>query len=318
MRFRTVRVTKFQSIQDSTEFEIGSVTCLVGKNESGKTAILRSIYRLNPITQTGTEFVAAHDYPRSEFVSYEADVEAKRIEPANVVHATFGLELEDVSAISDRFGADCLPSTDSPVIALSRGYDNVLRIQDFPIDTLSALHHRIAVSDLPQQLASELQHQDSIEAVRVTLSNADASESVNELAQFVDHVCAVGMAQYVFAEVLHPRLPKFMYFDEYSQMKGEDNLDALMQRVENNELDESDYPLLGLIKLAGLKLEHLLNLDETETLIARLEAAGNELTQRVLRYWSQNRHIRLKFDIRPAQPKDGGWNGFGYQYPRSR
>ena len=88
-------------------------------------------------------------------------------------------------------------------------------------------------------------------------------------------------------------------------MKGQDNIDALMDRVSNNELEESDHPLLGLIDLAGLSLQQLIDADETETLIARLEAAGNQLTQSVLRYWSQNRHIRMKFDIRAARPQDG-------------
>ena len=39
--------------------------------------------------------------------------------------------------------------------------------------------------------------------------------------------------------------------------------------------------------------------------MARLEAAENQLTQKVLTYWSQNRHLRMKFDIRPALPEDG-------------
>ena len=79
----------------------------------------------------------------------------------------------------------------------------------------------------------------------------------------------------------------------------------LPQRVNDRSLKESDQPLLGLIDLAGLKLQQLADADETETLIARLEAAGNQLTQTVLNYWSQNRHIRMKFDIRPARPQDG-------------
>ncbi len=40
MKLTKARVREFQSIQDSTEVEIGDVTCLVGKNESGETALL--------------------------------------------------------------------------------------------------------------------------------------------------------------------------------------------------------------------------------------------------------------------------------------
>ena len=104
---------------------------------------------------------------------------------------------------------------------------------------------------------------------------------------------------------LKDRVPKFLYFDEYYQMKGQDNLDALLNRTESGDLDDSDLPLLGLIGLAGLRLNQIVGATDTETLIARLEAAGNQLTTRVLTYWSQNRHLRMKFDIREARPQDG-------------
>ena len=100
-------------------------------------------------------------------------------------------------------------------------------------------------------------------------------------------------------------LPKFLYFDEYFQMKGHDNLDALRDRVKSKALEHHDYPLVGLVELAGLDLDQLVAPGRTQALIAKLEAAENRLTRKVLTYWSQNRHLRLKFDIRPAQPEDG-------------
>ena len=43
MRLSKVQIREFQSIQDSTEIEVGPITCLVGKNESGKTAVLKAL-----------------------------------------------------------------------------------------------------------------------------------------------------------------------------------------------------------------------------------------------------------------------------------
>ena len=37
--------------------------------------------------------------------------------------------------------------------------------------------------------------------------------------------------------VLRNRIPKFLYFDEYYQMKGKENFDALRQRMEQNTLE---------------------------------------------------------------------------------
>lgn len=44
-------MAKFKSVTDSTPFNSDSaVTALVGKNESGKTALLEAMYRAKPIT----------------------------------------------------------------------------------------------------------------------------------------------------------------------------------------------------------------------------------------------------------------------------
>ena len=65
MKLTKVRITEFQSIQDSTEFEIGDVTCLIGKNESGKTALLKALYRLNPINESNGNFDVTGRLPAS-------------------------------------------------------------------------------------------------------------------------------------------------------------------------------------------------------------------------------------------------------------
>ena len=36
----------------------------------------------------------------------------------------------------------------------------------------------------------------------------------------------------------------------------------------------------------------------------KLEGAGNYLTKRIVKYWSQNQHIKMEFDVRDAKPED--------------
>ena len=108
MRLITVRITDFQSIQDSTEFEIGDVTCLVGKNEAGKTALLKALYRLSPIVEADGEFDVTDDYPRQKVTDYKDDVEAGRRKPTQVVEATYALEPDDITAVEEVFGSKCL------------------------------------------------------------------------------------------------------------------------------------------------------------------------------------------------------------------
>jgi len=48
MKLTKVRVQNYRSVEDSEEFEIGDLTCLVGKNEAGKTALLSAMRGLKP------------------------------------------------------------------------------------------------------------------------------------------------------------------------------------------------------------------------------------------------------------------------------
>ena len=87
-------------------------------------------------------------------------------------------------------------------------------------------------------------------------------------------------------------------------MRGCENIEALQQRIANGALIPSDHPLIGLIALAGLQLEELVNPTRTQELKNKLQGAGNHLSKQMLRYWSQNKHLRLAFDVRPASPGD--------------
>lgn len=112
------------------------------------------------------------------------------------------------------------------------------------------------------------------------------------------------MSYYVFNSLVWPRSPKFLYFDEYYQMEGQANLDALIAREDKDELEDSDYPLIGLINLARLDHRKLVATKNTTELKNKLEGAGNHLTTRIVKYWSQNRHIQMRFDVRDARPED--------------
>src|SRR2546422_9811583 len=72
MKLVTVQVKNFRCIEDTTSFSIEQVTCLVGKNESGKTAILQALERLNPFDQNRQSYDKLRDYPRRYFADYAA------------------------------------------------------------------------------------------------------------------------------------------------------------------------------------------------------------------------------------------------------
>ena len=123
MKLIRVHIKEFQSIQDSTEFDIGDVTCLVGKNEAGKTALLKALYHLNPNSESDGDFDVTDDYPRGTVEDYKDALEKEAREPAEVVLATYELEPEDVAAVEERFGPQCLKD-EHPTVTVSKGYSN--------------------------------------------------------------------------------------------------------------------------------------------------------------------------------------------------
>lgn len=62
MKLVHVNIQRYRSISEPTEFDVEpDVTALVGKNESGKTAVLQSLYKSDPVDLA--KFDPDLDYP---------------------------------------------------------------------------------------------------------------------------------------------------------------------------------------------------------------------------------------------------------------
>ena len=303
MKLTRLRITNFQSIWDSSEFDVSDITCLVGKNEAGKTALLKALYRLNPIRESDKDFCESIDYPRRGLVDYQYGVANGTREIAQVVQATFTLDVNCLELIKNKYGEGCLQNGEVTV-ALNKGYSNELTYSELNVDQESALNYLATKANLLDCLREKIGTRLTVSNVTEVLKDVEQTESSQQLLQYLTAMPDGDIEKDIYEKIVVPNIPKFLYFDEYYQMKGQDNLNALKDRFDRGSLEKSDEPLIGLIELAGLNLEQLTTTAQTEILIARLEAAENQLTDKVLNYWSQNHHLRMKFDIRPGQPED--------------
>ena len=301
MKLTKVHVTEFQSILDSTEFDVGDVTCLVGKNEAGKTALLRALYRLNPIVPEDGDYSVTDDYPRWNVEDYRLAVEGGGRQHATVARAVFELDKPDIAAVEAVFGAGALVNTS---VTIWKGYDNQ-RYFSLNVDDVASLRYLVGKREFTPEAQGELEKCDTVEKMATALDTLEGTEDVVELKGLVAQIQKEGeLSHYIFKVLLWPRVPRFLYFDEYYQMKGHAQIEALKERMEKKKLDSSDHPMLGLINLARLNLDALLNPARTRELKNALEGAGNHLTKRVVKYWSQNRYLELRFDVRPGRPED--------------
>jgi predicted ATP-dependent endonuclease of OLD family len=303
MKLKRVHATEFQSIRDSNSFEIGDITSLVGKNEAGKSTVLQALYRLNPIIVADGKFDITDDYPRADVEDYRIDVETKKREPATVIRATFELEADEMAPIIAELGAETCPSSE---IELSKGYADGPGQFSFSLKTSEAkgLQHLIKNGALHPDVESKLTTVAKAAEARAVLVGEEQTESVTKLIATLQQIEQHGMSRYVYDRHIAALVPRFVYFDEYYQMHGFENIEQLKQRKASNQLKSSDHPMLGLIELARLNLEDMLNPQRTQELVNKLEAAGNYLSKRVLKYWSQNKHLSMRFDVRPARPGD--------------
>lgn len=299
MRLTKVHITEFQCIRESNEFEIGDITCLVGKNEAGKTAILQALRRLNPI-EGDDSYSVTDDYPRWDVEDYRQEVESGRMEDATVVRATYALEPSDIEVVEEIFGSKAIKE---PVLTLRKGYSNKVSI-GISVDEAAVLSYLISKHDLSSDLKVKLQEVKTVREILQILGEAEQTEAVRTLAQTLDPMQVEGLDYYIYKSLLYPRVPKFLYFDEYYQMHGCANIEQLKTRIDQDALQEPDHPLIGLIKLARLDLDQLLNPLRTLELKNKLEGAGNHLTRKIINYWSQNKHLQMRFDVRPGQPQD--------------
>lgn len=301
MKLARVHVTEFQSVRDSGAFEIGDICCLVGKNESGKTAILQALYRLHPFIEAHGRYSVTDDYPRWDVEDYRLSVEAGRRPPARVARAEFVLDNDDRQAVEAVAGPGALRGN---AIAIAKGYDNVLRFE-CQVDEDAVFRHMLSQHPLPQHVTEQLVGATTITDTLGILGRAEPTDPVRKLAAILREVqFRRGFGPYIAEAVLAPRLPRFLYFDEYYQMQGRANIEGLKARIAEGRLEPSDYPLLGLIHRARLRIDDLLDPARTRDLKNRLEGAGNHLTRQIVRYWSQNKHLQLRFDVRPARRDD--------------
>lgn len=283
MILRSAQIRDYKSITNSGEVRIEEdVTCLVGKNESGKTAFLESLYRLNPVpTGHPDTFVPLRDFPRPRYTD-----DGKAVEGVHPIAAMFELEPSDAEAVAAAVGEGVLLST---TIEVSRSYGNVL-YWDFEADEEAAVRHLV---DLHGAKASLAQGCSTVEQLARKLDTQAESGGVTPPPALHEAARSLDVNESII-EALETRLPRFFYFDEYSELPGRVSI-TLLQHTPEEDLSAEERTALSLLRLAGVEGAEFTE-DQYEARRASLEAASSTITREVFEYWSQNKNLRVTFD----------------------
>lgn len=326
MRLKSFRVRNYRSINDSGEIMASRITALLGRNESGKSNLLRALHSLNPIS--GFEALKPiKDFPRH-----------KRLEECTdntpVLSTTWVLDDDDKEAL-----IEIIPrATDVSTVVIGRKYGKT-RTVEFPelkaiafdeADTKNKVKKIAAAvraaaqkqeapaaldaaADAYETVSSATKVRDTwanqaavaAKALRTALAGADADltdkqeETLSELEELADMIVGDKESQQNARNWAIGAIPKFIYVDEYPELDGHQDIAAYIQRKSQSQLDVSDKNFEKLCKVAGLNPEGLQKLhgqNDYETRNQLANRASAVVTGEIKRLW-KDRPLKIRFNL---------------------
>lgn len=315
----------FRCVIDSDWVLVHPLTAIVGKNESGKTTLLKALHRFNPFHSE--PYVLNRDWPRGE---------RDKKDPKQVVcTARFSLDDDEVNALSGIAGKPLNART----IEVTKNYAGEFEIV-VPADVFPEKLHPNAIDTAVKQLPSlpadvgeayskaakgvieeanrfaaegRFSNIQSLADSAATRLNAAMSPAEmqphrdNETAfttSLTERLRAVARQlsdtptiQHQAHEFVVKRIPTFVYMDEYRTFSGTALLDQVSARQKKTP-QAGDETLLTILALSGLSIEDLVakgssaNEAEKEERQYDLSDGAATLKRRIEGHWGQ-----LRYDI---------------------
>ena len=303
IKLKKVEINKYKSFLDKQEIDIeNGVTRIVGKNESGKTALLEALAKFNYFDPEDTDFDfnSTNDYPRGMLKKYQQEYPDDDFQ---VIACTFELSEELLKQISDDVGKDVY--TDK-TIKIARKYNNGMTYI-ISADTKKFIENFVQKYTIEETLKEELITCKSVKELAEKIeSNSDLQTMHNELkTKYIDNAFETFsdiVTGYIAKKYIKPNLPQFLYFDEYYALPGTINLNKFANgQVDETFSKEQQDITKALFELSNIDIAKVMNSDEYEDFIAELEATSNNITDKLLEYWTTNQNLEIKFDIQTKE-----------------
>ena len=308
MRLISFHVRVFRNIIDSEEILVDEdATCLVGKNEAGKSAMLQALHHLNP-ANAKAPLSLLDEYPR--WLKKEHEISGI-IDDAVPITATFQLSEVEMKSFGTRFGKGVLASE---TVDFSRSYAEPTKlsvaaqvdlpkfIEPFIAKLPEPLRAKVGSAETTQGLVAALDAEATAAATaeagtpEATLA-ASATEAKEKLTQVFD---GSGSLTAAIHTALKEMLPQTFYFSTYSQLRGRYTLDEVFAAVRDGSNDEEVQAAADFLRLARVEATTAQDWD-FEAATAELEATSSLLTKRVKDHWHQNNHLKLSVEIEVQQ-----------------
>lgn len=296
MKLISAQIKNFRSIEDSEIFNIGDLTCLVGKNEAGKTAILKALHGILPTDSFSYD--KTRDYPRrylTKFDSRHPDGQSP------VARTWWELDDKDIAAIEALFGNNVLTKHEIEIISYIGSDVNTWQVHLNEEQCLSNLAERHALAEKDRiPLASHTKTSDAFQALEKLEELSNTQQSLLEALSSYRAKSATLAA----IDTLHEHMPRFFYTSHFERMSGELSLNKLSEDIHQRNVSSGDQIFLDFLEYAGTTIEELRDTQKFEDLIAKCEGASNEITDEIFEFWSQNEALSVDIVLNEGRADD--------------
>lgn len=325
MKLLSFRVRNYRSINDSGEISASQITALLGRNESGKSNLLRGLYSLNPIDGF-KPLKPIKDFPRHLRLETCTD-------STPVLETKWQLGEDEIAALLDLLPRASMVKT----VSVGRSYKGrsvcLIGLGEIPFDeseikakvkkvgaAVRALGQKQDNSTALDGFADDFEKASivtkskdtwaanfasSAKILRTALAGVDADlsdkqeETLSELEELAEVIVGDREAQAEARQWVVETMPKFIYVDEYPELDGHQDIAAYLQRKSQGTLSYGDNNFEKLCKVAGLKpqeLQTLLEQNDHETRNQLVNRASAVVTSEIKRLW-KDRALKIRFNL---------------------
>ncbi|MCL2647112.1 MAG: AAA family ATPase [Phycisphaerales bacterium] len=323
MKLERFRIQMYKSILDSGWVKVTHLTVLVGKNEAGKTSLLRALHKFNPFKPD--PYSIPREWPRGH--------RGERAGTQVVCTTEFSLEQAEIEGLAALTTQPVTVTT----LQITRDYGGRLEVL-FPTDmfpdklhpndidaiceTLPAIPEDVdptfkeAAKECRQEavrLASEgrftdlttlwNKHSPSLQPRSSNNPHRQNEQNFvngygNQLKQIASQLASAPSIHKKAHEYVVKCIPTFVYMDEYRSFRGTALLEQVKQRVDSGKPTEDDQTLITIMTLAELKLDEEVKkatASDREERQYDLSDAAATLNRKIEAHWRQ---LRYEVDFR--------------------
>ncbi len=296
MLLKKVTIHKYKSFLTEQSYTVEErITRIVGKNESGKTALLEALAKSNYFEDNEDfQFNKDLDYPRSELIK------ARNENPA-VLTCEYELSDVDVKSVEDDLGEGIISKQ---TFSRTCYYDNTHTASGVSVNFDVFKNWLITSFDVGDQGKELLRAAALFSDLENVVSENETTPGMTEIQGELSKIKKGAgkwknpLEGYIYLTYILPAIPKLWYFSDYFSLPCRINLNEFAAGTPTGSLSSEEFKIAkALFELSGLQVSDIQSEANFEAFKAQLEATSNSITDDMFEYWTTNQNLEIRFDI---------------------